>query len=112
VWAAAACEREQHRPGGFGLVLWPAAGTPDGLAAVGELQAEAEGSPGCGQVTRSAGQVVFGRPPGRIRAVMKISMPSEKADIPVTATATSSVRPSTTVPIATMPGSSPSGLVP
>ena len=64
VRATAPGEREQDRPRGFGIVVWPAAGAPDGLAAVGELQAEAERSPGCGQVTRSPGQVVFGAAAG------------------------------------------------
>ena len=50
---------QQHRARGLGIVFWPAAGAADGLAAVGELQAEAEGSPGRGQITWSAGRVVF-----------------------------------------------------
>ncbi len=46
---------------------------------------------------------------GRIRAVRKISIPAEKADSPVTATATWSVRASSRVSIGTIPGSSASG---
>ena len=46
---------------------------------------------------------------GRIRAVRKISIPAEKADSPVTATAAWSVRPSSRVRIGTMPGNSASG---
>ena len=46
---------------------------------------------------------------GRIRAVRKISIPAEKADSPVTATATWSVRASSRVSTGTMPGNSASG---
>jgi hypothetical protein len=61
VRAAGACERVPDRPRWFGIVVWPAAtGSAGGLAAVGELQAEAEGAPGCGHVTRPAGQVLLG----------------------------------------------------
>jgi hypothetical protein len=44
----------------LGIVVRPgAAGAAGGLAAVGELQAEPEGAPGRGQVTRPAGQVLL-----------------------------------------------------
>lgn len=46
-------ERVQDRPRWLGIGVRPAAaGAPGGLAAVGELQAEPEGTPGGGQVTR------------------------------------------------------------
>jgi hypothetical protein len=60
VRSAAASERVQHRPGWLAIVVWPAAGAPGGLAAVGELQAEAKGVAGGGEVTRPAGQVLLG----------------------------------------------------
>ncbi len=109
--SAAAGERVQDGPRWLGIVVRPAAaGSADGLSAVGELQAEAEGSPGRGQVTRPAGQVLLGVVgTGPIRAVTKISVPVEKADSPVTATATRSVGPSSRVSIGTMPGKSASG---
>ena len=58
---AAASERVQDWPRWFGVVVRPAAaGTPGGLAAIGELQAKPEGTPGRGQVRRSVGQVLPG----------------------------------------------------
>ena len=108
---AATGERVQHRPRRLGIAVRPAAaGASCSLAAVGELQAEPEGAPGRGQVTRPAGQVLFRvLALGRIRAVRKISIPSEKADSPVTATASSPVRASSRVSTGTIPGSSASG---
>jgi hypothetical protein len=53
---ATAGERVQDRPRWLGIALPSAtAGSPGGLAAVGELQAEPEGVPGRRQVTRAAG---------------------------------------------------------
>ena len=49
---AAARERVQDRPVRLGIVVRP--------AAAGELQAEPEGAPGCGQVRQPAGQVFPG----------------------------------------------------
>ena len=71
--SAAAGERVQDRARWLGIVVRPAAaGAAGGLAAVGELQAEPEGAPGRGQVTRPSGQVLFGWPAlGRIRAVTR-----------------------------------------
>ena len=108
---AAPGERVQDRPRRLGVVVRPAAaGAPGDLAAIGELQAEPEGAPGRGQVTRPAGQVRLGVVgAGLIRAVMKISIPVEKADSPVTATATWSVRASSRASIGTIPGISASG---
>ena len=53
--SAAADERVQDRARWLEIVVWPAAAG----AAGGELQAEPEGA-GRGQVTRPAGQVLFG----------------------------------------------------
>ena len=51
----------EHRPRWLGIAVRPAAaGAPDGLAAVRELQAEPEGAPGGGQFARPAGQVALG----------------------------------------------------
>jgi hypothetical protein len=61
VRSAAAGEQVKDRPGRLGIALLPvAAWATGGLPAVGELQAEPEGAPGGGQVTRPAWQVLLG----------------------------------------------------
>ena len=52
--------RRRYRPAPLAQHRGRACGrATDGLAAVGELEAEAEGAPGCGQVTRAAGHVLL-----------------------------------------------------
>jgi hypothetical protein len=104
VRSAAARERVQDRPLGLGIVVRPAAGSPGGLAAVGELQPEPEGAPGRGQVTQPAGQVLPGMAgTGPDPRGYEDLDPGGEADSPVTAAATWSVRPSSGVSTGTMP---------
>ena len=108
--SAAPDERVQDRARWLEIVVWPAAaGAAGGLPPAENCRpnrkerdaARSRGPPGrC-----CSGWLAL----GRIRAVTKISIPAEKTDSPVTATATWPVRPSSRVSIGTMPGNSASG---